>query len=160
MQMYLAGDPLSQNPEALGLDGVFTLSINLSSHVSKDHLGSWRYWESQTKPLLSRSLHSPGRGEASKETRNSRHYRRVCVCVCVCVCTRGLVSQSCPTLHNSMDCSPLGSSIHGILQARILEWIAIPSTTGSSQPKDWTHPLFCLPPWKADSLPLSLLGSP
>ena len=35
------------------------------------------------------------------------------------------VTQSCPTLHNSMDCSPLGSSIHGIFQARVLEWVAI-----------------------------------
>ena len=38
-----------------------------------------------------------------------------------------------------MDCSPSGSSIHGILQARILEWAAIPCFRGSSQPKDWTQ---------------------
>ena len=37
-----------------------------------------------------------------------------------------------------MDCSPQGSSIHGILQARILEWVAISFSRGSSQPKDWT----------------------
>ena len=35
------------------------------------------------------------------------------------------VAQSCPTLCNSMDCCPLGSTVHGILQARILEWVAI-----------------------------------
>ena len=35
------------------------------------------------------------------------------------------VAQSCPTLSNPMDCSPLGSSIHGTLQARVLEWVAI-----------------------------------
>ena len=35
------------------------------------------------------------------------------------------VAQLCPTLHNPMDCSPLGSSIHGIFQARVLEWGAI-----------------------------------
>ena len=35
------------------------------------------------------------------------------------------VAQSCPTLYNPMDCSPPGSSVHGILQARILEWVAI-----------------------------------
>ena len=40
-----------------------------------------------------------------------------------CVCTKSL--QSCPTLCNPMDCSPPGSSVHGILQARILEWVAI-----------------------------------
>ena len=48
---------------------------------------------------------------------------RVCVCVCVYVCV--LVAQSCPTLWDPMDYSPPGSSVHGILQARILEWGAI-----------------------------------
>ena len=37
-----------------------------------------------------------------------------------------------------MDCSPLGSSVNGILQARILEWVAIPFSRGSSWPRDWT----------------------
>ena len=50
-----------------------------------------------------------------------------------------LVAQSCPTLCNSMDCSLPGSSVHGILQARILEWIAIPFSQGSSWPRDWTR---------------------
>ena len=43
-----------------------------------------------------------------------------------------LVVQSCPTLCNSMDCSPPGSPVHGILQARILEWVAIPFSRGFS----------------------------
>ena len=47
-----------------------------------------------------------------------------------------LITQSCLALFNPMDYSPLGSSAHGILQARILEWILIPSSRGSSQPKD------------------------
>ena len=41
---------------------------------------------------------------------------------------------SCPTLCNPMDCSPPGSSVHGILQARTLEWDAISSSRGSSDP--------------------------
>ena len=49
-----------------------------------------------------------------------------------------LVVQSCMTSFNTMDCSPPGSSVHGILQARILEWVAIPFSRGSSQPRDWT----------------------
>ena len=59
----------------------------------------------------------------------------MCVCVCVCVCE---VPQSCPTLCNPVDCSPPGSSVHGILQARILEWVAISFSRGSSRPRDWT----------------------
>ena len=44
--------------------------------------------------------------------------------------------QSCPTISNPMDCSPPGSSVHGILQARILKWVVMPSSRGSSQPRD------------------------
>ena len=47
-------------------------------------------------------------------------------------------TQLCPALCNSMDYSLPGSSVHGILQARILEWVAIPFSMGSSQPRDWT----------------------
>ena len=47
-----------------------------------------------------------------------------------------LVTQSCGTLCDPMDSSPPGSSVHGILQGRILEWVAIPFSRGSSQPKD------------------------
>ena len=54
--------------------------------------------------------------------------------VCVCV----LVAQLCLILCNPMDCSPPGSSVHGILQARILEWVAMPSTRGSFRPRNLT----------------------
>ena len=54
-----------------------------------------------------------------------------------CVCAELL--QSCLTLCDSMDCIPPESPVHGILQARILEWIAMPSSRGSSQPRDQTH---------------------
>ena len=45
----------------------------------------------------------------------------------------------CPTLCDPMDCGPPGSSVHGILQARILQWAAMPSSRGSSRPRDRTH---------------------
>ena len=48
------------------------------------------------------------------------------------------VAQPCPTLCDPMDCCPPGSSVHEILQARILEWIAIIVSRGSSLPRDWT----------------------
>ena len=50
-----------------------------------------------------------------------------------------LVTQLCPTLCDPMDCSRPGSSIHRILQARILEWVAIPFSRGSSWPRDGTR---------------------
>ena len=52
---------------------------------------------------------------------------------------KGLVAQSCPTLCDPMDCSLPGSAVHGILQARILEWFAISFFRGSSQPRDQTQ---------------------
>ena len=48
-------------------------------------------------------------------------------------------AQSCLTLCDPMDCSPPGSSVHGILQAGILKWIAISFSRGSSQPRNWTR---------------------
>ena len=49
------------------------------------------------------------------------------------------VTLSCPTLCDPMDCSPPSSSVYGILQARILEWVAMPYSGGCSQPRDRTH---------------------
>ena len=63
-----------------------------------------------------------------------------CVYVCVLItqsCV--LVAQLCPTLCHPMDCSPPGSSVHGIFQARILEWVVISFSKGSSWPMDRTH---------------------
>ena len=61
----------------------------------------------------------------------------VCVYVCVCLCI--LVAQLYPTLCDPMDCSSPGSSVHGVLQARILEWVATPFSRGSSQHRDRTQ---------------------
>ena len=54
---------------------------------------------------------------------------------CLKVKVTVLVAQPCPTLCNSMNCNLPGSSVYGILQARILEWIAVPFSRGSSQPR-------------------------
>ena len=48
-------------------------------------------------------------------------------------------AQSCVTVCDPMHCGPPSSSGHGSLQARILEWVALPSSRGSSQPRDQTH---------------------
>ena len=64
-------------------------------------------------------------------------------------------AQSRPALCNPVDCSPPGSSVHGILQGRILVWVAEASSRGSSRPRDQTR-IFLH--WRADSLPLNHLG--
>ena len=66
-----------------------------------------------------------------------------------------LVNQSCLTLCDPMDCSPPGSSVHGMLQAKILDWVAIPFSRVSSWPRDQTwvchmqaNSLLSESPWK------------
>ena len=65
------------------------------------------------------------------------------------------VAQSCPTLCDPMDCSLPGSFVHGILQAKMLEWVAIPFSRGSSQPRDQTQVSL-----QTDSLPSEPPGNP
>ena len=70
------------------------------------------------------------------------------VCVCVCVWYAKLL-QSCLTLCDPMDCSLPGFSLHGILQARILEWVVMPSSGGSSRPRNrtWLFYVSCIGRW-------------
>ena len=72
----------------------------------------------------------------------TQHCKSTISCTCI---------QSCLTLWDPMDCSPPGCSVHRISQARILEWVAISSSRGSSRPRDQTH-LLCLLHWQAYSL--------
>ena len=73
-----------------------------------------------------------------------------------CYCC--LVTQLCLTLVDSLDYSPLGSSVHGISQARILAWVVIPFSRGSSWPRDRTC-ITCIGSPLSPSLPLSHQGS-
>ena len=65
----------------------------------------------------------------SEVSQKEKHQYSMCV----------LVAQSCPTLCDPMDCNPPGSSVHEIFQARILEWVAISFSRGSSQPRYQTQ---------------------
>ena len=76
---------------------------------------------------------------------------------CVCVCS---VAQSCLTLCNPMDCSPPGSSAHGVFQARIPEWVAISFSRGSSRPRDQNRVSCILVALLVNSLPLRHGGRP
>ena len=80
-------------------------------------------------------------GKLYKMTAVRNFLNELTVCVCVC-----LVAQSCLTSCIPMDCSPPGSSVHGGLQARTLEWVAMPSSRGSSLPRDRTW-VSCISRW-------------
>ena len=81
--------------------------------------------------------------------------------MCLCLCAKSL--QSCLTVCDPIDCSPPDSSLHGILQARILKWVAIPFSRRSSRRRDQTYAahllhrqansLTLVPPWKHQPVP-------
>ena len=58
---------------------------------------------------------------------------------CCQTCVHAQSLQSCPTFCDTMDCSPPGSSLHGISQARIVKWVAMPSCRRSTQARDQTY---------------------
>ena len=74
-------------------------------------------------------------------------------------CVHAKSLQSCPSPYSPMDCRPPGSSVHGILQARILEWVAMPTSRGSSQLRDQIRISYisCI---RTGSLPLVPIGKP
>ena len=76
--------------------------------------------------------------QRSLVTSVGRKSKRVGICVYIQLIHFAVVAQLCPSLCNPMDCGPPGSSVCGILQSRILEWVAVPSPKGSSQPRDQT----------------------
>ena len=77
--------------------------------------------------------------------------RRSCISEGGCLCTDAAAKSlpSCLTLCDPMYCSPPGSSVHGILEARILEWVSVPSSIGSSWPRDRTRVSYisCIGRW-------------
>ena len=99
--------------------------------------------------------------EKDEAMRKWRFWRKIDLSVCVfkverLVCLHAHSLQSCLTLCNPINCSPPGSSVHGILQAKILEWVAVSSTGDLPQPG--IQPTS--PALQAHSLPLSHQGSP
>ena len=90
-------------------------------------------------------------------TKASCVYKHINIHTCACVHAKSL--QSCLILPDPMDCGPPGSSVHGILQARILEGVPVPSSRGSHQPRGQTHVSYvtCI---GSDSLPLVPPGKP
>ena len=84
-----------------------------------------------------------GGGKEGKKGGREEERSQGCVCGCVCVCLRCVCvcvcAQSCLTLCDPKDCRWPDSSVRGIFQARILEWVAISYSRGSSQPRDRTH---------------------
>ena len=93
-------------------------------------------WKNDWKTLLTWGRKQASRLEKPRELKYIYIY--ICVCVCVCVCS---VTHPCPNPSSPVDCILPGSSVHGIFQARILDWVAISSSRECSRPRGWT----CVP---------------
>ena len=110
---------------------------------TRQETGNLQVSELKGKLVLTRGQNCP------QETRFLGPLAPLCnsFLICVFVCAKSL--QLCPTLGKPMDCSPPGSSVHGVLQARILEWVAISFSWGSSHPRNWTPVsyIFCIGRW-------------
>ena len=87
-------------------------------------------------------------------------YSSLLACVCVCILSRSVMPHSLRLSTHTRTLWPPGSSFPGILQAGILEWVALPSSRGSSQPRDRTHVSLRLLHWQVGSLPLAPSGKP
>ena len=102
---------------------------SISPHVS---LEIYPYWTTSHFPFLP----APG----NHHSLCFYGLSTICVYVCVCVCVRTHThTQSCSTLCNPMNCSLPGSSVRGVFQAKILEWVTISSSRGSFWPRNWAH---------------------
>ena len=105
-------------------DRVVTHQLFHSGTSKKKKQFGGRLWVIWTKSHLSEDAH------LTISLGTQHHFG---ACVCVCVHAKSL--QSCLTLCNPMDCSPPGSSVHGILQSRVLEWVAMPFSTDLPNPE-------------------------
>ena len=113
------------------------------SLLRKPKMGRWDntvlLWGSQ--PLNNRK--TPPTLHVCVRTHTHTHtHTHISVSTTTCVAIFILVTQSCLTLWNPKDCSPPDSFVHGFLPARVLEWVAIPFSRGSFQPRDRTQ--FCI----------------
>ena len=114
--------------QTFGLCRLWLLTISLRQTL-------WGNWQSLLNPGEEWYLKPPGKtwwpkGHGGLELVPFHGFKSMCVCA--------KMLQSCLTLWDPMGCSPTGSSVHGILQTRIVEWAAMPSSRGSSQPRDQT----------------------
>ena len=83
------------------------------------------------------TIHGVLKSQTLLNTHTHTHtHTHIGVATIIALYTWQQVAQSCPTLYDSVDCSPPSSSIHRVLQARIPEWVAVSFSRGSSRPRD------------------------
>ena len=118
------------------------LCLSLKTKILVNLFGCSRsqLWHVGSISLTKNPTRLPALGVQSLSHRTTMKVPFVCLYVYIYVYeSESEVAQSCPTVCNSMDCSLPSSSVHGIFQARVLEWVAISFSRGSSQLRDRTQ---------------------
>ena len=141
LELFLSTRLQAGNPSPSGM----ALFISSSTPATAKSLQSWQphRWQPTRLP---RPWDSPG-----KNTGVVCHF----LLQCVKVRSESEVAQSCPTLSDPMDRSPPGSSVHGIFQARVLEWVPLSSTPAPRQTSSHFHVSTLISAGSALSWPLS-----
>ena len=109
---------------------VCMLQLKILSTAAKTRCSQINKYKEKSGPRISIAIFF-------KDTQMFNKLVKRCSNISLCVCKLSCFSPRL-TLCNSTDCSPAVSSVHGILQARVLEWVAVPSSRESSQPRDQT----------------------
>ena len=136
---------------------VWACSADFYRYQLASHCRRTQIWLRELIPTEENaSLQEPDRKQ-SFNWQKTGYFQRVAMFTIICLLASCLnsveskvkserITQSCLTLCDPMDCSPPGSSVHGILQARILKWVAISFSRGSSRPRDRTW-VSCIAGW-------------
>ena len=121
---------------------------------SRTRLSDWTELKDSCKSRVEKTNNPLKNGKNLKRhfTKDTRWMSSKHLIMCSVInyyCTHAKSLQLCPTLCDPMDYSPPGSSDHGILQAKLLEWVAISFSRGSSLSKDWTYVscISCIARW-------------
>ena len=142
----------------LGWTGLISLLSKVLSSIFSNTT-NWRGWESGSISFLLLIRYVVLSKKLADPVSFSLKWVYVHACLAemsgFCVCAQ-LLSR----VRGPLDGSPAGSSVHGISQARRLEWVSVSSSRGIFLAQQWNPCLLCLSPWQAHSLPLSRLGSP
>ena len=128
---------LGQSPKAIEIK---TKKEKKTKKETKRQHSEWEKYICEWNNLQGLNLQNIQTAHIVQNQKNKQHDQKW-------ACTLG--HFSCVWLCDPMDCNLPGSSVHGILQARRLEWVAMPSSRGSSQPRDWTHVYYvsCIDRW-------------
>ena len=136
--VWLLWSPVSPSPPGSSVRGINQARILKWVAISFFRASSWPKNQTHISCTAGRFFTAKPPGKPHYSMPHAMHTALYVYVYVSYECMLAQLLESCVTPCDPMDCSPPGSSIHRILQARILEWVAISFSRGSSWPRDWT----------------------